>query len=166
MQINITLSKKEKRHYFLYLLGMLVFAVLILSFIVLSKTTNPFSDADMHSVMILQDKTKFNIAQTSVYKKMDSTFVKIDKMDPEKSTPVQLNEIEIGISDINRTFEGSTSTDPRIGSYPQIAKFYQMYYQDKKSIVTLKDNIEQFDKQLQDCMIRFKDKKQQIMQPN
>ena len=164
MQISITLSKKEKRHYFLYLMGMLFLAVLILSFIVLNKAGNPFSDADMHSVMILQDKTKFNDAQKSIQKKMDSTFVKIDKMDPEKSTPVENNEIEIGISEINRTFEGATTTDPRKASYPQISEFYEMYYQDKKSILTVKDNIQQFDRQLQDCMIRFKDKNQQIMQ--
>ena len=164
MQISITLSKKEKRHYFLYLMGMLVFAVLILSFIVLNKAGNPFSEADMHSGMILQDKIKFNEAQKSIKKKMDSTFVRIDKMDPEKVTPVEMNDIEIGISEINRTFEGATTTDPRRGSYPQVAKFYEMYYQDKKSILTLKDNIQQFDRQLQDCMIRFNDKKQQISQ--
>ncbi|SNV34732.1 Uncharacterised protein [Chryseobacterium taklimakanense] len=164
MQVSITLSNKEKRHYFIYLLGMLLLAVSVISYIVLSKAGNPFSEADMHSVMILQDKTKFNEAAKSVHKQMDSTFVKINKMDPEKATPVEKNNIEVGITNINRTFEGTTSTDPRKSSYQQIAKFYEMYYQDKKSIVTTKENLQQFDKQLQDCMIRFNDKKQQMNQ--
>lgn len=165
MQISITLSKKEKRHYFLYLLGMLVLAVFILSTIILSKAANPFSEADKHSVMILQDKTKFNEAQQSVHKLMDSAFTKINKMDPEKTSPVENNSIEVKISEISRSFEGAQSNDPRKTAYPLIAKFYAMYYQDKKSISTSKENTQQLERQLNECVQRLKSKQDQIMQP-
>ena len=67
MQVNITLSNKEKRHYFLYLLGMMLITILIVSVITLRKFHSPFSDADLHTVLILQEKqdmqnTKENVA--------------------------------------------------------------------------------------------------------
>ncbi len=163
MQINITLSKKEKRHYFLYLLAMLTGAVLILSIIVLNKAINPFSEADMHSVMILQEKNKFNEAQKVIQSNMDSTFVKIDKYDAEKANPVQEHNINEGISNVQAAFKMSGATDPRKESYPQISKFYRMYMDDKKSSAIIKGNIESFSRQYEDCTVGFRDR-QQMMQ--
>lgn len=164
MQINITLSKKEKRHYFLYLLGMLVITVLIVSIIVLNKFASPFSDTDMHAVMTLQDKAKFDEAQKNIQKQMDSTFIKIEKMNPERMTPIEENDIVVGISNINNAFKMSASSDPRKESYPQIAKFYGMFFEDKKNTLTLKKNIENFTKQYDNCIVGYRDKQQQIMQ--
>ena len=164
MQINITLSKKEKRHYFLYLLGMLVFTVFIVAFIVLNKVANPFSGTDMHAVMTLQDKAKFDEAQKNIQKQMDSTFVKIEKMNPEKITPIEENDISVGISNVNNAFKMSASSDPRKESYPQVAKFYEMFFEDKKNTVTLKKNIENFTKQYDNCIVGYRDRQQQMMQ--
>lgn len=163
MQFNITLSQKEKKHYFLYLLGMLICTVLITSFIVLNKSENPFSETDMHSVMILQEKSKFNEAQKTIQKQMDSTFANIEKANPETITPMEENDIKVGIININNAFKMSGSSDPRKESYSQIAKFYEMFFQDKKNTLTLRKNIENFTKQYEDCTVGYRDKQQQIM---
>lgn len=164
MITNITLSKKEKKHYFLYLLGMLLLAVLILSLTVLNRTVNPFSDADMHSVMILQEKSRFDEAQKAVQKQMDSVFADLNKFDPEKSTPVEENNIEVGISNINNAFKMSGAKDPRKESYQQIAKFYKMYFEDKKNTVIISKNVENFKKQYEDCTVGYKARQEQMMQ--
>ncbi|MFV0531925.1 MAG: type VI secretion system TssO [Flavobacteriales bacterium] len=164
MQINITLSKKEKRHYFLYLIGMLFFTVLVISLITLGRIGSPFSEADYHSEMVLQEKIKFDKAQNSVQKVIDSTFTKLDKMDPEKSTITEENQIEREIGDINSSFVITDAKDPRQKAYTQVAKFYRMYFEDKKSIIAVKNNTELLQKEYEDCSVGYKDKQQAIRQ--
>lgn len=142
---------------------MLLLAVIVLSIIALHKFNSPFRETDMHTVMILREKTEFNAAQKSIQKSIDSTFVKLNKMDPEKSTPIEENDIEIGISNIQNAFKLTNATDPRKNSYPQIASFYRMYYNDKKSIVGIQDNVKLFTKQFEDCMVGYKDRRQQML---
>ncbi len=164
MQVNITLSKKEKRHYFLYLLGMLLFAVLIISFIALRHFRSPFSDADMHSVLVLQEKTQFDEAQKSVEKLMDSTFKRINKLDVEKSSPLQENEAQMGITDVNNAFKLTKLTDPRTKAYSQISRFYKMYYDDKREADLVQKNTKIFVKQFEDCSVGYRDRQQQMQQ--
>ena len=164
MQVNITLSNKEKRHYFLYLLGMMIITILIFSVIALRKFHSPFSDADLHSVLVLQEKSKFDEAQKSMQKTIDSTFVKLDKMDPEKSDPMEDNDIDIGIGDIGNAFKITAVTDPRQKGYARIANFYKMYQLDKKDMHNTKENVDLFKQQYDNCLINVKEKAQQMNQ--
>lgn len=164
MQVNITLSKKEKRHYFLYLLGMMLITVIILSIILLRKFQSPFSDADMHIVLILQEKSKFDEAQKSMQKTIDSTFTKVNKLDPEKSDPMLENDIDIGITDIGNAFKNTRLTDPRQKGYTRIANFYKMYQLDKQDMHNTQENITLFKQQYDNCLTNVKEKTQQMNQ--
>ncbi|SFI49717.1 type VI secretion system TssO [Halpernia frigidisoli] len=164
MQVNITLSNKEKRHYFLYLLGMMLITILILSVITLRKFSSPFSDADLHSVLVLQEKSKFDEAQKSMQKTIDSTFVKLDKLDPEKYDPIKENDIDIGISDIGNAFKITSVTDPRQKGYAKIANFYKMYQLDKQDMHNTAENVVLFKQQYDNCLINVKEKSQQMYQ--
>lgn len=164
MQVNITLSNKEKRHYFLYLLGMMLITIFILSIITLRKFHSPFSDADLHTVLELQEKSKIDEAQKSMQKTIDSTFAKLDKMDPEKSDPMQQNDIDIGISEIGNAFKLTTVTDPRQKGYARIANFYKMYQLDKQDMHNTQENITLFKQQYDNCLTNVKDKAQQMNQ--
>lgn len=164
MQVNITLSNKEKRHYFLYLLGMMLITILILSIITLRKFHSPFSDADLHTVLVLQEKSKFDEAQKSMQKTIDSTFTKLDKMDPEKSDPMQENDIDMGIGEIGNAFKITTVTDPRQKGYARIANFYKMYQLDKQDMRNTQENITLFKQQYDNCLINVKEKAQQMNQ--
>lgn len=164
MQVNITLSNKEKRHYFLYLLGMVLLTTIIISIITLRKSSSPFSDADMHSVLVLQKKSKFDAAQKSMQKTIDSTFSKLEKLDPEKTDPIQKNDIEIGITDIGNAFKMTAVTDSRQNGYARISKFYKMYQLDKEDMHNTEENIKLFKQQYDDCLINVKEKAQQMNQ--
>lgn len=163
MQTNITLSSAEKRHYFLYLLGMLLVSVLLISFIVLYKAPSPFSEADLHSVMILEEKTKFTSVQRSQQSLQDSTFIKLEKFDAAKNSIIDENKINVNISQIQNTFKLTNSADQRKMAYPQIAKFGQMFLDDKKNAALIEANTKLFKKQFEDCSVGYRDRKQQAM---
>lgn len=164
MQVNISLSNKEKQHYFLYLLGMLLVTVVVLSVITLRKFSSPFDDADLRSVLVLQQKTRLDDAQKSMQKVIDSTFVKLDKLDPEKSDPLEENSIGMGISEIGTAFKTTAETDNRQKGYARIANFYTMYGMDKKNYLITQENIELFKKQYDDCTTYAKDRSQRRSQ--
>lgn len=164
MKVNITLSNKEKRHYFLYLLGMMLVTILILSVITLRKYHSPFSDADLHSVSELKEKSLFDEAQNSMQKKIDSTFAKLDKMDPAKFDPMEDNDIDVGISDISNAFKMTTVTDSRQKGYEKIAGFYKMYQLDKKEMLITTENVDLFKQQYDNCVMNVKDRAQQMNQ--
>jgi hypothetical protein len=164
MQVNITLSNKEKRYYFLYLLGLLFFAVLLLSVVVLYRAESPFNNSDILAIQTLQEKAKFDERQTVAQPVIDSTFSKIDKISADDHNPLLENEIRYSINDIANIFETVNITDPRKQSYTQIAQFYKMYMEDKDIAGKKNENIKIFTKQFEDCSIGFKERKNQKLQ--
>lgn len=164
MQVNITLSKKEKRYYFLYLLGLLFFGVLLLAAIVLFRKESPFSNSDLLAIQTLEEKAKFDNRQKMAQPVVDSTFNKIEKVSVEDQNPLQENEIRYSINDIANIFETVNITDPRKQSYVQIAQFYKMYMEDKNVAGKKNENIRIFTKQFEDCSIGFRERKNQKLQ--
>lgn len=164
MQVNITLSNKEKRYYFLYLLGLLFFAVILLSVIILYRTESPFKNSDILAIQTLEEKAKFDDRQRIAQPVIDSTFAKIEKVSVEEQNPLKENEIRYSINDIANIFETVNITDPRKQSYIQIAQFYKMYMEDKNIAGKKNENIKIFTKQFEDCSIGFKERKNQKLQ--
>jgi hypothetical protein len=165
MQGQITLSKKEKHYQFLYLILMLLAALIFLGIIFLKGFESPFSDEDMISVRNLDEKAKFDQQQKFTFKMLDSTFSQINRLTDEAPQPFVENNIMYGINDIANYFDNNNGvTDIRKDAYPQIAKFYKMYFNDKKIISSKTENIKSFEKQFEECSIGFKEKKNQLFQ--
>ena len=164
MQVNITLSNKEKRYYFLYLLGLLFFAVILLSVIILYRTESPFNNSDILAIQTLEEKAKFDERQKMAQPVLDSTFANIEEVSVEEQNPLKENEIRYSINDIANIFETVNITDPRKQSYVQIAQFYKMYMEDKNVAGKKNENIKIFTKQFEDCSIGFKERKNQKLQ--
>ncbi|KUY20411.1 hypothetical protein BAZ12_10610 [Elizabethkingia miricola] len=164
MQFQVTLSKKEKRYYFVYLFGMLLLAVVFLGIIFLNKLESPFTHSDVLAIKTLQEKSIFNNRQQAIQPTIDSTFIKLKKLSSENQQPVEENELKYDINDIKNAFSDITSVDARKDNYAQIAKFYKMYYDDKKIIVKKNENVKTFTKQYEECTIGMKDMQQQIKQ--
>lgn len=166
MQGQITLSKKERHYQFLYLILMLFAALIFLGIIFLKGFESPFSDEDIISVRNLEEKAKFDQQQKYSYKTLDSTFSMINKLTAEAPQPFVENNIMYGINDIANYFNNGNGTimDIRKDAYPQIAKFYKMYFDDKKVISSKSENIKSFEKQFEECSIGFKEKKSQLFQ--
>lgn len=164
MQIQISLSRKEKRYYFLYLLVMLIFAVGIVAAAVLWKYPSPFSQADMHAIYTLEEKGRFEEARKPFQTKSDSTFQKLVKFDHEKSSPLDENDIKVGISEIQSAFALTNVRDPRVSAFEQIGRFYKMFYDDKKSAAAIDENIKTFERQFDECSVGYRDRRQELMQ--
>ncbi|MFY7844333.1 type VI secretion system transmembrane protein TssO [Chryseobacterium gambrini] len=165
MQGQITLSKKERHYQFLYLILMLFAALIFLAIIFLKGFESPFSDEDMISVQNLEGKAKFDQKQKFSYKTLDSTFSMINRLTDESPQPFVESNIMYGINDVANYFQnGDNISDIRKDAYPQIAKFYKMYFNDKKVISSKTENIKSFEKQFEECSIGFKEKKSQLFQ--
>jgi len=161
MQVQITLSNKEKRHYFLYLLGLLSLIVGVLSFIFLHQIDTPFSHNNLTKIQTLQEQAKFNQQQTIAQPIVDSAFSKIHRYDVNQSNPIEEQEIKLSINDIANLFQNASITDPRKITYVKIANFYQMYYEDKNIISKKNENINILNDKIEECMIGYKDKRSQ-----
>lgn len=165
MQGQITLSKKERHYQFLYLILMLFAALIFMGIIFLRGFQSPFSDNDIVSVQMLEEKNKFDLKQKQSFKIMDSTFSMINKLTDEAPQPFVENNIMYGINDVAGYYQnGDNINDIRKEAYPQIAKFYKMYFNDKKIISSKTENIKNFEKQFDECSIGFKEKRSQLFQ--
>lgn len=164
MQGQITLSKKERHYQFVYLILMLFAALIFLGIIFLKGFESPFSDEDIISVQNLEQKVKFDQQQKATQRLLDSTFTQINRLTNEAPQPFEEDAIKTGINDIVNSFENANVVDIRKEGYPQIAKFYKMYFYDKKVISSKTENIKSFKKQFDECSIGVKEKKSQIFQ--
>ncbi|REC46830.1 type VI secretion system transmembrane protein TssO [Chryseobacterium pennipullorum] len=162
MQGPITLSKKERHYQFFYLILMLVTALLFLGVIFLKGFESPFSDEDVRGIQNLEQKAEFEKHQKIVLPIMDSTYATITKLTDEAPQPFVENNIFMGVNDLNGYFKEHEVADIRKDAYPQIAKFYKMYFDDKKVISTITEDIKRFEKQVEECRIGFKDKQEKI----
>ncbi|SMP35916.1 type VI secretion system transmembrane protein TssO [Chryseobacterium profundimaris] len=165
MQAQVTLSKKERHYQFLYLILMLFAALIFMGIIFLRGFQSPFSDNDIVSIQMLEEKAKFDLKQKQSFKVMDSTFSMINKLTDEAPQPFVENNIMYGINDVAGYYQnGNNINDIRKEAYPQIAKFYKMYFNDKKIISSKTENIKNFEKQFDECSIGFKEKRSQLFQ--
>ncbi|MCJ7935013.1 MAG: type VI secretion system transmembrane protein TssO [Chryseobacterium sp.] len=162
MQGNITLSKKERHYQFFYLILMLVAAMIFLGIIFLKGFESPFSDEDVRGIQNLEQKAEFEQHQKIVLPIMDSTYTMISKLTDEAPQPFVENNIIVGTNDLANYFGNYDVADIRKDAYPQIAKFYKMYFEDKKVISTTSEDIKKFEKQVEDCRIGFKDKQNKL----
>ncbi|MFS4430524.1 type VI secretion system transmembrane protein TssO [Chryseobacterium sp. GVT01B] len=164
MQGQITLSKKERHYQFFYLILMLVTAMLFLGVIFLKGFESPFSDEDVRGIQNLEQKAEFEHHQKIVIPIMDSTYTMITKLTNDGPQPFIENNIQLGVNDLNSYFSSTDVIDIRKDAYPQIAKFYKMYFDDKKVISTTSEDIKIFQKQVDECRIGFKDKQNKLYQ--
>ena len=142
----ISLSKRERRYQFFYLLGMLLVVLLVSGFVFLRKFQSPFTQTDVMDIQLLAQKNKFSEQQKIVEPLLKNTFTKIS------------------INDLANYFQSNEVFDTRKNDYLQIAKFYRMYFEDKKIAAKKTENIKLFEQQFEECSIGFKEKEQQLAQ--
>lgn len=143
---------------------MLVTAMIFLGILFLKGFESPFSDEDVRGIQNLEQKAEFEQHQKIIIPIMDSTYTMITKLTDEAPQPFVENNIFVGVNDLNGYFKGHDIVDTRKDAYPQIARFYKMYYEDKKVISTTSEDIKRFEKQVEECRIGFKDKQDKIYQ--
>lgn len=164
METHNSLSKREKRYQFIYLLGMLLIAVSILGVVILRKFQTPFSEYNMLETQMLEQKNKFTIQQKIVAPLLANSYIKINILKYQTPQPFAENDIKNSINAVANSFVNVNIYDTRRDGYLQIALFYKMYFEDKKIVAKKTENILLFQKQFEECSIGFKDKEQQLIQ--
>lgn len=164
METHTTLSKLEKRHQFIYLLGMVVLVIIVFGVILINKFSSPFSGTDVFEIQLLEQKNKFNEQQVAVIPLLETTYKKITILKLETPQQFAENDIKNSINDIANSFENANIYDTRKEGFYQIAKFYKMYFEDKKIAAKKTENINLFQKQFEECSIGFKANEEQLAQ--
>ena len=96
----ISLSKRERRYQFFYLLGMLLVVLLVSGFVFLRKFQSPFTQTDVMDIQLLAQKNKFSEQQKIVEPLLKNTFTKISILKVEKPQPFVENDIKSSINDL------------------------------------------------------------------
>jgi len=164
MQIQTSLSQRERRYQFCYLLAMLTLAILVFGVIILRSFSSPFSGNDVLEVQMLSQKNKFSVQQTLVAPLLETSYKKINVLKHETPQPFAENDIKNSINNVANCFENVNVYDTRREGYLQIARFYRMYFDDKKIAAKKAENIVLFQLQFEECSIGFKDKEHQLSQ--
>jgi hypothetical protein len=162
MQGQITLSKKEKRFQFLYLIFMLMAAMILLGIIFLNRFQSPFTSADVVSLDRLEEKAKFDSEQKKVQKIVDSTFKQISRIKDEIPDVMVDHEIDKNTAYIRGTKKRFSTDDSRVEGFPQIAKLFEMYYNDKKTVTTISFDTKNFERRTQECIVGYRDKERRL----
>ena len=163
-QHHSSLSQKEQRYQLFYLIGMLVFVLVLLGGVFLRRYSSPFAQEALMEAEMLEQKYVFNAQQKKLEPLVASTFHQISTLALTHPKPIEENEINHHINQLTRSFASQAIDDPRKAVYEQMASFYVMYLEDKKIIAKKTENIELFRKQFEACSIGFKDKEQQLIQ--
>jgi len=164
MQGQITLSKKEKRFQFLYLILMLLAAMLLLGIIFLNKFESPFDSSDVITLKRLEQKSKFDAEQQNIQKIVDSTFVKISHLKAENPEAMTMHEIEKNTDFISSTKKRFVTPDERIDGYPLIADFYEMFMEDKKMEKNMTDDVKRLEVTVKNCEMGYKNNEQRLFE--
>lgn len=164
MKLVVTLSKKEKRYYFLYLVGMVILALVLCGILFLNQYDSPFRKSEYSSTNLLESKAKFDAVQSEMQKKVDSTFVKIGKLPNDNINATDQNEINEGIYDIRHAFDNAKIIDSRVKDFEIISGFYDIYLKDKNSISHQNKNLQRFISDYDECKKALDKKSQQSSQ--
>nr|WP_314494274.1 type VI secretion system TssO [uncultured Chryseobacterium sp.] len=166
MQGQITLSKKEKRFQFLYLILMLLAAMLFLGIIFLNGFESPFNSSDVLTLKRLEQKSKFDTEQKNIQAIVDSTFMKISSLDAENSEAMKIHDIEKNTDFILSTKKRFPTPDERIEGYPLIGDFYIMYMEDKTTVKNMTEDVKRLEVTLKNCETGYKTNEQRLFEKN
>lgn len=161
MEKYISLSKREKRYQFIYLLGMLIVAIVVFSLIFFPSFESPFSGKHILEIQMLEQKNKFSKQQEAVTPLLETTYRKISDLKRESPQAYVENDIKNSINEVANSFENREISDDRKAGYLQIAKFYKMFFDDKRIAAKKTENITLFEKQFQECSIGLEKKENQ-----
>lgn len=82
----------------------------------------------------------------------DSLYYRIDHFNPDIQASYEENDIKFLINDVRLTYTNN-SWDKRRKIFAQIANFYDNWLIDKKELWSKKENIDSFEKNLEECKI-------------
>ena len=113
-------------------------------------------------VITKMDRVKeFQSAQQSSKLLVDSLYNKIKKYDPGLNAIYAENDIKFMINDLYIVYE-KNNLDGRYKAFQHVSDFFKMFYEDKKILWYIKQDINSFKRQLEECEAGLSDKKADV----
>jgi hypothetical protein len=101
---------------------------------------------------------EYQNAQKKTEPVIDLLYNKINVYDPGVNAVYEEDNIKFLVNELKNIYE-KHPLDTRYKSFMHIANFYYMWYADKKTLWTLRTNIERFTKNLEECELGLANKK-------
>jgi hypothetical protein len=154
-----TMNQKEKIMGFAYVL-ILFMSVTSVSCMLLFMHNSNFNLLRQRNFIV--DKMKRVHEYQDIQKKsaatIDLLYSKIGAYEPGVNAVYEEDNIKFLVNELRNVYEHN-SLDTRYKSFMHLANFYYMWYADKKTMWTLRTNIEIFTKNLEECELGLAGKK-------
>ena len=144
------LTTKERREYFWYLLLLFLVSTVLLTWLLLYKSTNPFHILSQEEKAILKQRTVFENKQQKALALYDTTMQNIKDYKTSHSNILEA-EIKNDIRMINGFYDKDANADARNICFQKMATFLEMHFTDIISLQKSVSNNKLFQKQLDDC---------------
>lgn len=154
----MTINKREKRINLIYLI--LLFVVTTGGacwFIYKDYDFRIFTQKD-YVISKMERVKEFQSAQQHHKPLMDSLYRKIKEFDPSLNAVYVENDIKFMINDLHVVYE-KNNLDGRYKAFQHVSDFFKMFYEDKKILWHIQQDIVYFQKQLEECEAGLTDKK-------
>ncbi|MEX6687669.1 type VI secretion system TssO [Danxiaibacter flavus] len=153
----ITLGRREKRQYLIYLVCIFVFTVSLLVWIIFRNSNNPFTSKSIVENAYLKKARAFDERKKYASALFDSTFERITALQNGTLNTIVEADITSQVKELNDLADDVTVHDIRYASFRQMAAFLTSYFEDMLTLKRKVANVQMFQKQLTDCEIGYKD---------
>jgi len=160
---TVKMNQKEKIMGFIYVF--LLFAAITTACCLLLFYYNSdflqFNQKDF-AVNKMNRMKEYQNSQNQAVSMMDSLYKRIDKFQPLVTAVYEENDINFMINELKNVYE-QHAYDIRYKSFNHVSLFYLMWFNDKKELGTKRDNVMRLKKNLEDCEVGVKSKKNDLM---
>ena len=105
---------------------------------------------------------EYQVSQSRAAASVDSLFNRINRFQPMVNAVYEENDIMFMINEVANYYD-QHAWDARYKSFSHISLFYTMWFTDKRELWATKDNIVRIKKNLEECEIGLKNKKNELM---
>lgn len=164
MEETIKMSRKEKRHYLWYLLALYIGSAALLSWIIFMGVASPFATISDREREQLKQAKLFELKQNEALKAYDTVMQSVAVLKTNPGNQILTSDIEHNINYLNSLNDGLPNSDMRSFGFYQMARYLKLHYERALTLRKTADNIELFERQLNDCRAGYDQNKQYINQ--
>lgn len=108
-----------------------------------------------------QRQKGFQVVQQDYIRSCDSLFRRIEEFNPGVNASYEESDIKFLINDMRSVYERN-SLDERYKVFLHVSLFYDMWFSDKKKLWSKKENVRQFERNLQECEIGLQKREDEL----
>ncbi len=158
MKQSGTLSRREKRHYFLYLLILFLIVLSLLIWIIFRKSSKVvFGISQSYQAYQVKDR-EFLVVQNEGVPFYDTICSRIKALQTSPPSAIAETDLKSQINILNSYYENLPAKDPRFINFHQMALFAKLYFEDMLVYRKKAENIQRFQQQLNECEVGYKDR--------